>query len=269
MRPGGTQGDGEVRRNSDFLENAACLPAHAPPCSTASPPACTGMEHVPQLRPGFLGLTPVGAPRADGCSGADCPYSPGAELPHNRSGGPPAGKDPRSLVGRRRHDHGQWAGRPLASTRGLVSAAAGPGPPGLLGGELDEATATRHVLALGLELACLRRLEQTFGPAVAEAVRDNVEVSVAAAEQPRLCASCGASGTAAVLPVFEVDRRCAAEWRLCAPCWRHLTVGLTAGRPGGALEHLTAFPWLPLTDVEVRGYIAAGRGVVRRRRKRL
>jgi hypothetical protein len=134
---------------------------------------------------------------------------------------------------------------------------------------LDEATATRHVLALGLELARLRRLEQTFGLAVAEAVRDNVEVPVPAAGQPRLCASCGASGAATVLSVFEVNRRCAAEWRLCAPCWRHLTIGLMAGRPSAAREHFPAFPWLPLTDVEVRGYIGAGRAVLRRRRKRL
>ena len=137
-----------------------------------------------------------------------------------------------------------------------------------LRGELDETTATRYVLALRLELARVRRLEQTFGPAVAEAVRDNVEVPVAAAKQPRLCATCGASGTATALPVFEVGRRCGAEWRLCASCWRYLAIGFTAGRPGDALEHLTASSWPPVTDVEVRGYIAAGRAVVRRRRKR-
>ena len=137
-----------------------------------------------------------------------------------------------------------------------------------LRGELDETSAARYVLALRLDLARVRQLEQTFGPAVAEAVWKNVEVPVPAAEEARRCATCGASGAAAVLPIFAVDQRCAAEWPLCAPCWRYLALGFTRLRPGDDLEDYTTCPPFPLTDAEVCGYIAAGRAVVGRQRKR-
>jgi hypothetical protein len=134
--------------------------------------------------------------------------------------------------------------------------------------KLDEDAATHHLLALRLELLRLRQVEQTFGPLVAEAVRDNVELPVAAAEAPLVCSSCGASGAATVLPVFEVSRLAAVTWRLCAPCWRHLTIGFTALRPGDDLGRYCASPPFCLTDTELRGYIAASRTVIGRKRKR-
>jgi hypothetical protein len=111
--------------------------------------------------------------------------------------------------------------------------------------KLDEDAATHHLLALRLELLRLRQVEQTFGPLVAEAVRDHVE-----------------------LPVFEVSRLAAVTWRLCAPCWRHLTIGFTALRPGDDLGRYCASPPFCLTDTELRGYIAASRTVIGRKRKR-